>query len=244
MKLPLQYLLTLVFASVILQSCISFKHGIGDEVILKDQNSQTGIIISSDSDKIKLRRIDESVNVIKWNDIDTIIGKRLKTVFVGANFGYHNIPYFSVFRNEAMSGNTAGYQFKLGYALRGNNLFYFTQLFSPATPYSISKTGLGYQRYLGSTTYIKKYAFFMGGEFNLMNVKNNNGVQATIEPFTGYELRLAAHVRVHFKFGLQFNLANKNSSLGSNFSVGFHFMRKNFKKRYTYLNTKHRIYGQ
>ena len=92
--------------------------------------------------------------------------------------------------------------------------------------------------------YLKKRAFFVGGEFNFMNVKNNNGVQACLEPFTGYELKLAAHVRVHFKFGIQFNLANKNSALGSNFSIGFHFMRKNFTKRYNYINKEHRIFGQ
>ncbi|MBK7668931.1 MAG: hypothetical protein IPJ32_17265 [Sphingobacteriaceae bacterium] len=109
---------------------------ITDEVVLKDQNSLTGTITESDSLKLKLRKIDESVTLIKWDDIDTIIGKKFKTVFVGANLGYYNIPYFSVFRNEAMSGNAAGFQFKIGYALRSNNLFYFTQLFSPATPYN------------------------------------------------------------------------------------------------------------
>lgn len=244
MKSAFNYLFLTISALSMLSSCVNYRRGITDEIILKDENSLTGTITESDSTKLKLRKIDESITVIKWADIDTIVGKRFKTVFVGANLGYYNIPYFSVFRNEAMSGNAAGFQFKIGYALRSNNLFYFTQLFSPTTPYSITKTGLGYQRYLGKTTYLKKYSFFVGGEFNLMNVKNNNGAQATIEPYTGYELRLAAHVRVHFKFGLQLNLANKNSSMGSNFSLGFHFMRKNFKKRYNYLNTQHRIYGQ
>jgi hypothetical protein len=244
MKSVLNYLFISISALTLLGSCVNYRRGITDEIILKDENSLTGTITESDSTKLKLRKIDESITVIKWADIDTIVGKKLKTVFVGANLGYYNIPYFSVFRNEAMSGNAAGFQFKIGYAFRSNNLFYFTQLFSPATPYSITKTGFGYQRYLGNSTYLKKYSFFVGGEFNLMNVANNNGAQATIEPFTGYELRLAAHVRVHFKFGLQLNLANKNSAIGSNFSIGFHFMRKNFKKRYNYLNTEHRIYGQ
>ncbi len=244
MKFYLKHFLVLISTLTLFTGCLNYRRMITDEVVLKDQNSLTGTITESDSLKLKLRKIDESVTLIKWDDIDTIIGKKFKTVFVGANLGYYNIPYFSVFRNELMSGNAGGFQFKIGYALRGHNLFYFSQLFSPATPYSITKTGLGYQRYLGTTTYLKKYSFFVGGEFNLMNVKNNNGAQATIEPFTGYEMRLAAHVRVHFKFGLQLNLANKNSSVGSNFSLGFHFMRKNFKKRYNYLNTQHRIYGQ
>lgn len=200
--------------------------------------------MESDSVKLKLRKIDESVSIVKWDDIDTIVGKKLKTVFFGANIGYYNVPYFSVFRNEARSAYGAGYQYKLGYALRGNSLYYFSLLFVPATPYSITKSGLGYQRYLGHTTYLKRMAFYVGGEFNLMSVVQNNGAQVSLEPFTGYEYKLTAHVRMHVKFGIQFNLANKNTALGSNLSVSFHFMRKNFRKRYTYLNTQHRIYGQ
>jgi hypothetical protein len=227
-----------------LNGCINYKKLVTDEVVLNDQNSQTGTIIHSDSANLKLKKIDESISVIPWNIIDTIIGKKFKTVFAGANIGYYNIPYFSVFRNEAMTGRAAGFQYKIGYALRGNNLYYLQLLYSPATPYAITKFGAGYQRYLGHTSYLKKRGFFVGGEFNFMNVKNNNGAQATLEPFTGYELKLAAHVRVHFKFGLQISLANKNNAMGSNFSLGFHFMRKNFKKRYDHINKEHRIYGE
>lgn len=244
MKFKLKYALVIISATTLLSSCLNYRRLVTDEVVLEDQNSQTGTIIESDTVKLKLRKIDESVSIIKWNDIDTIVGKKLKTVFVGANIGYYNTPYFSVFRNESRNAYGAGYQYKIGYALRSNTLFYFHLLFCPATPYSVTKTGLGYQRYIGHTTYLKKTAFFVGGEFNLMNVAQNNGAQIALEPFTGYEYRLAAHVRVHVKFGIQFNLANKNTGLGSNLSLGFHFMRKNFKKRYAYLNTQHRIYGQ
>ena len=244
MKNRLKYFTCTILAITFLSSCLNYRKSLTDEVVLNDQNSHTGTIIQSDSVNLKLRKIDESSLIIPWNTIDTIVGKKFKTVFFGANIGYYNSPYFSVFRNENMNGSAMGFQYKLGYALRGNNLYYFSLLFITATPYAITKTGLGYQRYLGSTTYLKKRAFFVGGEINLMNVKNNNGVQTTLEPFTGYELKLASHVRVHFKFGLQINLAYKTNSLGSNFSLGFHFMRKNFKKRYTYLNTQHRIYGQ
>lgn len=244
MKSSLKHLFVLISTSALLTGCLNYRRMITDEVVLKDQNSLTGTITESDSSKLKLRKIDESISVIKWDDIDTIVGKKFKTVFVGANIGYYNVPYFSVFRNEARNAYGAGYQYKIGYALRGNNLYYFSLLFVPATPYSVTKTGLGYQRYLGHTTYLKKTAFFVGGEFNLMNVKQNNGAQVTLEPFTGYEYKLAAHVRVHVKFAIQINLANKNNASGTNLTIGFHFMRKNFKKRYTYLNTQHRIFGQ
>ena len=97
---------------LLLSACVNYKRAINDEVVMKDQNTQTGTIVESDSIKLKLKKIDESITVIKWNEIDTIVGKKFKTVFVGANFGYYHIPYFSVFRNEAMSGNAAGYQYK------------------------------------------------------------------------------------------------------------------------------------
>jgi hypothetical protein len=239
-----RYISLAAFCVIILSSCVNYKRLVADEVVLKDQNSHTGTIMESDSSKIKLKKIDESMMIIKWDDVDTVVGKKLKTVFIGASIGYYNIPYFSVFRNEAMTGHAVGYQYRIGYAYRGNTLCYFNYLFSPASPYAINKLGVGYQRYLGTTSYLKRTAFYFGGEANIMNVKNNNGAQFCIEPFTGYELKLAAHVRMHLRFGLQLNLANKNSSLGSNFSLGFNFMRKNFKKRYDYLNTRHRVFGQ
>src|SRR5437868_15132663 len=130
MKHTLKYLFITCFALTFLANCINYKRNITDEVVFKDQNSQTGTIVESDSVKLKLRKIDESVNIIKWEDIDTIVGKKFKTVFVGANFGYHTIPYFSVFRNEAMTGSAAGYQYKIGYAYRGVNLTYLSFLYS------------------------------------------------------------------------------------------------------------------
>jgi hypothetical protein len=238
------HILTLLIFSLLFTGCLNYRKWITDEIILKDENSHTGTILESDSVRLKLKKVDESVRIIPWDQVDTVVGKKLKTVFFGANIGYYNIPYFSVFRNESMTGRAAGFQYKIGYAYRGYNLYYLNYFYSGASPYAITKLGLGYQYYLGKTTYLKRTAFFVGGEFNAMNVKNNNGAQVAIEPFTGFEFKLAAHVRVHVKYGLQFNLANKNNGLGSNISLGFHFLRKNFKKRYTYLNTKHRIYGQ
>src|ERR1041385_5625472 len=135
MKNHLKYFTFLILAITLLSSCLNYRKLVTDEVVLKDQNSQTGTIIESDTAKLKLRKMDESISIIPWNTIDTIIGKKLKTVFVGANFGYYNIPYFSVFRNESMKGHAAGFQYKAGYAFRGNNLFYFQFFFSPASPY-------------------------------------------------------------------------------------------------------------
>jgi hypothetical protein len=244
LKIFTKPLLPLLFLLTILGGCMNNRRLITDEIVTKDQNSQTGTIIKADSSRIILRKFDESQSVISWSDVDTVIGKKYKTVWLGANLGYHNVPYFSVFRNQAMTGRSLGFQYKIGMAYRGNKLYYLQLGYFPASPYQITKFGFGYKYYLGQTTYLGKNSFFVGGELNLMNAKYNNGAQTTLEPFTGYEQRLSAHVRMHIKLGLQFNIANKNSNAGINLSVGFHFMRKNFKKRYEYLNQKHRLYGE
>jgi hypothetical protein len=220
---------------------LNYRKAITDEVVLKDGNSQTGTIIKSDSATIKIKQIDESIRIIPWNAIDTVQGKKLKTLWFGANIGYYKAPYFSVFRNEAMVAENFGLQFKVGLALRGQKLYYFHISPLPDQPYPVTKYGLGFQRYLGGTTYLKKNTFFVGSEFNLMNVKLNNGPQMTLEPFTGFEKKLNEHLRIHFKLQLQFNLANKNSSAGVNTTVGIHFMRRNFKRYYNTLNKEHRL---
>jgi hypothetical protein len=233
-----------VFILLSLCGCHNYRDLLTDEVVLKDKNSHTGTIEASDSIQIKLRKMDESVKMIPWDEVDTVTGKKLKTLWIGANLGYYNTPYFSVFRNESLTGHAFGFQGKLGLATWGNRLCYFGLTLSPASPYKITKTGIGYQRYLRKSTYLARKSFFAGGEVNAMNAKNNNGVQMTLEPFLGFERKLHEQVRVNFKFQVQINLANKNNSLGSSFSIGFHFMQKNFVNRYEYLNTQHRLYGK
>ena len=75
-----------------------------------------------------------------------------------------------------------------------------------------------------------------------MNAKYNNGAQVTLEPFTGFEKKLNEHLRIHFKFGVQLNIANKNNQSGFNTTIGIHFMKRNFKKYYDVLNDERRIY--
>lgn len=242
MKNIIRCFIFLVFFAVTLSSCNNYRRLLTDEVVLKDGNSQTGTIILCDSANLKIKKIDESISVIPWSTIDTVQGKKLKTVFAGINMGYYNTPYFSVFRNEPFTGRAFGMQYKLGITYRGNKLLYIHLTYSPAQPYSITKFGMGYQKYIGASTYLKKNSYFWGSEFNLMGVKYNNGTQTTLEPFTGYERKLNENIRVHLKFGLQFNLANKNEQTGVNFTLGVHFLKKNFKKQYEILNKEHRIY--
>lgn len=225
-----------------LTSCKSYRALITDEIVLKDGNSQTGTIIKSDSANLKIKKMDESISIIPWSTIDTVQGKKLKTFWVGANLGYYNTPYFSVFRNESFVGKQFGSQYKVGIAMRGIRLYYLNLSYSAAKPYAVTKFGLGYQRYIRSTTYLKNNSFFWGSELNLMNVKYNNGSQITLEPFTGFEKKYNERLRLHFKFGLQFNLANKNNQTGFNMTIGAHFMKRNFKKEYETLNKEHRVY--
>lgn len=242
MKKNFSYFICVFLSLSVLTSCVNYRKLITDEIVLKDGNSQTGTIIQCDSTKLKIKKIDESISILPWATIDTVIGKKLKTIWFGANFGYYNTPYFSVFRNESIIAKQLGMQYKIGMATRGNRLYYLNLSYSPATPYAVTKYGLGYQRYIASSSYLKNNSFFWGTEINLMNAKYNNGSQATLEPFTGFEKKYNEQVKLHFKFGLQFNLANKNNQAGFNMTIGIHFLKRNFKKYYDVLNKEHRIY--
>lgn len=234
----------LFFATVLclfLTGCINYKKNITDEIVLKDGNSHTGTILQCDSAKIRLQKIDESLLIISWADINVIQGKKFKTLWVSADLGYFKSPYFSVFRNEALTAENMGFQFKGGIALRSKKLFYIQLIVIPSKPYSVTKFGLGYQKYLSTGSYLSKNAFFAGTEFNLMNAQRNNGPQITWEPFGGVEKKLNEQLRIHFKLGLQFNLANKNNKTGVNMTIGILYVKRNFKKYYDVLNSQHRI---
>jgi hypothetical protein len=235
------YFITCISLLVVLSGCRNYRSLITDEIVLKDGNSQTGTIINSDSVNLKIRRMDESLNIIPWSAVDTVQGKKLKTLFFGLNLGSYKIPYFSVFRNEAITSNSFGMEYKVGMAMRGVKLFYADLFIAPASPYTITKFGFGYQYYLGGSTYLRKNTFFVGGEANLMSVKYNNAPQLTLEPFTGFERKFGEHIRLHAKLGLQTNFANKNNKIGVNFSIGILFMRRNFKRYYQTLNAEHKL---
>ncbi len=239
MKTYSKSILYLFICSFVWVGCTSNRKLITDEIIFNDGNSQTGTILHVDTAIVKIKKMDESIVSIPWSNIDTIQGKKLKTLWLGVNSGYYKAPYFSVFRNEKMVAENFGMQFKLGLALRGDKLYYINLTTIPARPYAVTKIGIGFQRYIGSSNYLKKNAYFWGTELNLMNAKYNNSSQVTIEPFTGYERKLQEHIRVHFKLGLQFNMANKNNQTGVNATIGFHFMRRNFTRYYRTLNSKH-----
>lgn len=222
-------------------SCANYKRLITDEVVLKDGNSHTGTIVQCDSVNLKIQKSDESKLIIPWASIDSVTGKKFKTLWIGANTGYYKAPYFSVFRNEALVAENLGMQFKIGVATRGVKLYYVTLMILPDEPYNMNKFGFGFQRYAARSTYLRRNSFFVGTEVDFMNVKQNNGSQITFEPFTGYERKLNERCRIHFKLGLQFNLFNKNNQTGVNTTIGFHFMKKDFRKYYDALNKEHTI---
>ena len=224
-----------------LSSCNNHKKLIVDEVILKDQNSVTGTIKQADSSGVKIMKMDESQVKIMWSDIDSIVGKRYKTYWEGVNLGYYNVPYFSTFRNEAMAGRSLGLQFKYGKAVRGKFMQYIALTVVPAKPYSINRFGVGFQRYIKKAAYINAHGFFWGMEYNFMNAKRNNGLQMSLDPFGGYDHKLNDQLRLHGKFALQFNVANKNNSAGVNLTVGITFLNRNFKQHYKTLNKQHRL---
>ena len=243
MKRHLLYLSFLLFLAGSFSSCfnLNYRRLLTDEIVLKDGNSLTGTIQKCDSSNIKIKRIDESIINIPWSDIDTVQGKKLLSFFYGANFGVYKTPYFSVFRNEAFTPVSGGFQLKGGFAYRANKLTYLHLTIIPAQPYAVTKFGLGYQCYLAKTGYLKKNAFFVGAETNIMGVKQNNGPQLAFEPFTGFEKKLGEKVRIHAKLGIQFNFSNKNNQRGVNFTIGVNFLNRNCKRYYTALNKDRKL---
>lgn len=240
MRKQLHFFVILVLGTSIQIGCFSPKRLITDEIVFKDGDSQTGTIIKCDSANVKIKKMDESITTIPWTNIDTIQGKKLKTFFGGVNMGVYKTPYFSVFRNESITPTSFGMEYKIGMAMRGVKLYYVNLTIIPAKPYSITKFGLGYQHYLGKTTYLKKNAFFIGTEANMMSVEYNNGPQLTFEPFTGFERKCSNTIRLHAKLGMQFNMSNKNNQTGLNLTIGVHFMRRNLTRYYKTLNSEHR----
>src|SRR4051812_38156473 len=108
MRSCLRYLACAILLLSILSSCRNYRGLVTDEVVLKDGNSQTGTILVCDSINLKIKRMDESISIIPWATVDSVHGKKLRTAFVGANFGYYRIPYYSVFRHQAFDGERFG----------------------------------------------------------------------------------------------------------------------------------------
>jgi hypothetical protein len=238
----LRLLLLFIFCSP-LSSCfnLNYRRLLTDEVVLKDDNSITGTIQKCDEKNIRLKKIDESIVNIPWSDVDTVQGKKLKSIFFGFNTGIYKTPYFSIFQNESKTPVSGGFQLKTGFAYRSNKLTYLHLTIIPAQPYHVTKFGLGYQCYLGKTTYLRKNSFFVGAESSFIGAQYNNGPQYAFEPYTGFERKLTEKLRIHAKLGLQFNLSNKNNQTGVNFTVGIHFLHRNFKRYYETLNSEHRL---
>ena len=241
MNFKLKNALFLFLVVALLTGCVNFRRLLVDEVVLKDKNSVTGTILKSDSIDLKIKKTDESITIIPWTNVDTVQGKKLKTLFLGLNVGYYNAPFFSVFKNEAMAAKGFGMQYKLGFAMRGRRLYYINLSYVAGKPYSLSKFGPGYQRYFKKGNYIRDKCFFIGTEFNFMKAQYNDGRQFTFEPFGGFEKKIGEQLRLHVKLGLQFNLANKNNATGASLTIGLHFMKRNFKKYYDVLNTERRL---
>lgn len=234
-------LIFFTFLVLFFVSCNNYKRLINDEVVFNDGDSQTGTILKSDSVNIRLKKIDESVITIPWSIIDTVQGKKFRTLWLGFNAGIYNTPYFSVFRNESFSNSAGAVQFKIGMAYRGIKMYYLNYSYTPTTPYPVNKIGVGFQRYVFGNYLYKRSSFFVGVEANGMSIRYNNGLQFTYEPFTGFEVRVSNRIKIHAKFSLQFNVFNKNNQTGAGLSIGAHFIKRNFKKHYDRLNTEKRF---
>ena len=232
-KLDFMYLVFVLLAFV-LTNCNSYKRSIKEEVILKNGNSETGRIITSDSTQLKIKKADASVSVIQWEDIDKIRGIKLFSPALSINGGLYFNPYFSVFRNENYYPTNGGAAIRAGMVKYGKRFRYFNLVIIPARPYSIAKTGYGFQRYF-RRDYLNNWNIHAGSEFNLMHIRYNNAPQFCIEPFAGAEIKWTENLRCNAKFGIMACPFSKSDRMGVNFSFGINYIMVDFKKRYDTL---------
>ncbi len=235
------YILLALVTVYCLSGCSKYRRLLNDEIVFKDGNTQTGTLISCDSLDVKLKKNDESLLIIPWDKIDSVRGKKYKTFWAGFNYGYYSTPYYSVFKNEAITARQFSTQLKLGMAVHGHKLYYANIFNSPAEPYYIKKIGFGYQYYPNRNHYLNPKSFFIGQEINFMNVERNNGSQLTLDPFVGWERKWKEQIRFQLKIGLQLNLFNRNNNTGFNVSLGTTILKKNFQKKYAHINKEHEL---
>jgi hypothetical protein len=229
----------LVVLILIVSSC-SINRKLVDKVTLKNGDVKTGKIINCDSNKINLSRPDKTLTILNWADIDTIVGIKNKTVFFEINTGFSKSPYYSVFQYKPINSNAISIQAKVGIAKKSNKIRYVHLQYFFSKPYTINKFGYGFQRYfLGN--YLKPKSLIAGSEFNLLFAKYNNTPQISIEPFLGYEMKFGSNHAVNFRTNLQWNILNKNPSIGYGIKIGYIYFFRVINKHYKNLNTTHQL---
>jgi hypothetical protein len=233
MYFPITVILIWVIVTL-LAACHPYKRSIREEVLLKDGNSVTGRITASDSTHLTIKKPDASTAVIPWETISDVQGLRLFSPAISVNGGVFHTPYFSVFKNENYYPTSAGEALRVGFVKYGNRFRYFHLAFIPASPYNVTKTGWGFQRYFVGT-YLDNWNFYAGTEFNLLHVRYNNTPQFCIEPLMGIEKKLNAHFRLNAKTGMVFCPFSKNDRPGFHLSVGLNYIPVDFQKRYRRL---------
>jgi hypothetical protein len=216
-------------------ACNSYLKTVTEEVVLKNGETATGKLMYCDSSSLKLQKMDLSLSVYNWSEVDSVRGIKFKTHILSFNSGYFSTPYYSVFRGENFKPNNLGFQMRVGTAKFHRTFNYVHYTFIPSNPYNISKLGMGTQRYILSDMASKK-SFLAGLEGNLLFINYNNVPQVALEPFIGYEFKLNDQLRLHVKMGTQRSILSKNPDWGIHFTAGINFLSKNYKKHYHSIN--------
>lgn len=229
----------LIVFTLILSSC-SINRKLVDKVTLKNGDVKTGKIINCDSNKISISRPDKTLTILNWAEIDTIEGIENKILFFEINTGFSKSPYYSVFQYKPINSNAISIQAKIGIAKQSNKAIYVHLQSFFSEPYTFNKYGYGFQRYfLGN--YLNPKSLIAGSEFNLLFVKYNNTPQISIEPFLGSEIKFGTNHAINCRANIQWNILNKNPSIGYGIKVGYIYFFRDINKHYKNLNTTHQL---
>jgi len=208
-----------------------------DTYHLKNGESYTGSIIQRDSQQFVLVQRNLNTKKIQWTDVDSVSGYKLRTGVLSVSAGAYKTPYFSVFRDEAYSPVSSGFELQWGAARYRKTYRYLTLAWMPARPFSVRKISMGYQYYFrgGYTGGTGLYGGIKGG---FLRPEYNNLGHLFVEPYGGGEWRLGGQGRMFAEAGIMGNVFARNRQPGWNISIGTRFHFRNLDKKYKRLNQK------
>jgi hypothetical protein len=211
-----------------------------DEVRLSDGSSVTGKITQVGNDQLTVLRPDRSTSVLKWANIDTVMGLRHSTWAFSLQIGGGRSPYFSIFENRAFSPAAFNVQLKIGKMknLKGFRYFHYEKVAS--NPDGIFKIGYGMEHFFRGH-YLRPISLSIGSTFNALKVQRNNTPQLSIEPYSTVYWKLNEQILMTGQLGLQYNFLSKNKQLGLSACVGATYLLRNFKRRYEFINANKRF---
>lgn len=170
-----------------------------DKVKLKNEDSETGKIIYSDSNKIILQKYDYSEKNILRKDIDTITGLSYFTYFIAPSIGYVHWDGLINQRLDTFSTDAANFILKFGTMRKKHNAANLYIGYQAGNNHKLFHFGAGIRRYFFSD-YTKKKNIYLGINLGHNIPYTNMNKFFDISWCFGYEYLLLDKYRLFFEF--------------------------------------------